>query len=107
MLARARPVYRVIFLLVLAPVGAAVTVAALLLFGVDPHVVFFVGFAVKSGLNRMGLHAPNSVGVLELPRFGGQVSSWVKRPGLARARTARANCSRWLNAGGGCCTSLR
>lgn len=64
MLARARPVYRVIFLLVLAPVGAAVTIAALLLFGVDPHVVFFVGFAIKSGLNRVALHAPNSVGVL-------------------------------------------
>lgn len=36
MMARARPVYRVIFLLVLAPVGAAVTIGALLLFGVDP-----------------------------------------------------------------------
>jgi hypothetical protein len=57
--ARDRPVYRAIFLLVLAPIGAAVTVGALLLFGVDPHVVFFVGFAVKSWL-----HAPNAVGVL-------------------------------------------
>lgn len=30
---------------------------------------------------------------MELPRFRGQVSVWVRRPGLARARTARANCS--------------
>jgi hypothetical protein len=62
--ARARSVYRFILLLVLAPVGAAVTMGALLLFRVDPQAVFLVGFAVKSGLNRVGLPAPNSVGVL-------------------------------------------
>lgn len=64
MVSRDRPIYRVIFLFVLAPVGAAVTVAALLLFGVKPRVVFFVGFAVRSWLNELGVHAPNSVGVL-------------------------------------------
>ncbi len=62
---RDRPIYRAIFILVLAPIGAAVIVAVLLLFGVEPHRVFAFGFAVKSLLNRMGvLHVPNAVGVL-------------------------------------------
>lgn len=64
MVARDRPIYRVIFLVVLAPIGAAVTVAALLLFGVAPHAVFSFGFAVKSWLRALGIPAPNSVGVL-------------------------------------------
>jgi len=54
-----RPIYRVIFFLVLAPIGAAVLVGALLLFGVRPQVVFFAGHLVKSWF-----HAPNAVGVL-------------------------------------------
>lgn len=48
-----------IYILVLAPIGAVVVVAVLLLFGVPPHTVFAPGFAVKSIL-----HAPKSVGVL-------------------------------------------
>jgi hypothetical protein len=47
--ARDRPVYRVIFLAVLAPIGAAVTVGVLLLFGAEPHRVFWFGFVVRSG----------------------------------------------------------
>lgn len=64
MVTRDRPIYRIIFLVVLAPIGAAVTVGALLLFGVGPHVVFFPGLLVKSWLKALGFHAPNAVGVL-------------------------------------------
>lgn len=56
---RERPVYRAIFVFVLAPVAAAVIVGVLLLFGVPAHVVFFAGFALKSWLK-----APNAVGVV-------------------------------------------
>lgn len=56
--------YFTIFLLVLAPIGAAVVVAVLLLFGVQPHLVFAPGFAVRSFLANRGIHAPNAVGVL-------------------------------------------
>ena len=62
--ARDHPVYRAIFLVVLAPIGAAVAVGALLLFGVAPHVVFFAGRVVMSWLKDLGFHAPNSIGVL-------------------------------------------
>lgn len=59
-----RSIYRAVFLLVLAPIGAAVLVGALLLFGVEPHVVFFAGHVVKSWLKALGFNAPNAVGVL-------------------------------------------
>jgi hypothetical protein len=59
-----RPLYRVIFVCVLAPVAAAVVVSVLLLFGVSPHFVFFAGFAVRSWLKSIGAPAPNAVGVL-------------------------------------------
>jgi hypothetical protein len=58
------PIYRVIFLVLLAPIGAVVIVATLLLFGVTPHRVFFVGFAVISWLEAFGFRPPNVVGVL-------------------------------------------
>ncbi|HEV7240749.1 MAG TPA: hypothetical protein VGQ36_16035 [Thermoanaerobaculia bacterium] len=64
MVARGRPIYQAIFFLVLAPIGAAVTIGALLLFGVKPHLVFLPGHLVKSGLGSLGFHAPNAVGVL-------------------------------------------
>lgn len=53
--------YLAIFVFVLAPIGAVVAVAAMLLFGVKPHTVFAVGFAIKSAL---GPHTPNAVGVV-------------------------------------------
>jgi hypothetical protein len=53
-----------IALFVVAPVGAAVVISALLLFGVTPHVVFLPGFAVRAKLASLGVHAPNPVGVL-------------------------------------------
>src|SRR5438552_17534351 len=61
--ARDHPVYRAISLVVLAPIGAAVTVGALLLFGVAPHVVFFAGHVVLSCLKGLGFHPPHSIGV--------------------------------------------
>ena len=54
---------RLIFLFVLAPVGAAVVVTALLLFGAPAHLVFAPGWAVLALLRRGGLHPPNGVGV--------------------------------------------
>lgn len=53
-----------IALLVVAPIGAAVVISVLLLFGVTPHLVFLPGFAVRSKLAALGFHAPNAVGVL-------------------------------------------
>ena len=53
-----------IALLVIAPIGAAVVISVLLLFGVTPHLVFLPGFAVRSKLSALGFHAPNAVGVL-------------------------------------------
>jgi hypothetical protein len=61
---RARPLFLWIFILILAPVGAAVVVAALLLFGVGPQVVFAPGRAIQSLIHAAGLHAPNRVGVV-------------------------------------------
>lgn len=59
-----RPFYRAIFVCVLAPVAAAVLVSVLLLFGVKPHTVFYVGFVVRSWLKAIGAPAPNALGVL-------------------------------------------
>ncbi|HSP16680.1 MAG TPA: hypothetical protein VLV78_18180 [Thermoanaerobaculia bacterium] len=60
---RAHPAFFVIFLAILAPLGAVVVVSALLLFGVQPHLVFAPGWAVKSLLEVCGVRAPNAVGV--------------------------------------------
>ena len=57
------PAYFWIFLVVLAPIGAVVIVAALLLFGVKPHTVFAPGWAILGALRAIGMHAPNAVGV--------------------------------------------
>lgn len=54
----------VVALLVIAPIGAAVVISVLLLFGVTPHLVFLPGFAVRTKLAALGFHAPNAVGVL-------------------------------------------
>ncbi|MEK6374755.1 MAG: hypothetical protein AABO58_18915 [Acidobacteriota bacterium] len=51
-------------LLVLAPILAAVLITALLVFGVEPHLVFLPGHFVRSGLAGLGIHAPKQVGVL-------------------------------------------
>lgn len=58
------PVLRVVALFVVAPIGAAVVISALLLFGVTPHLVFLPGFFVRARIEALGYHAPNAVGVL-------------------------------------------
>jgi hypothetical protein len=63
-MAAARPLLGAIALFVVAPIGAAVVIAALLLFGVAPHAVFLPGHALRSGLDGLGWHVPNVVGVL-------------------------------------------
>jgi hypothetical protein len=63
MVSRAHPAFFVIFVVLVAPVGAAVLVAVLLLFGVPPRLVFAPGWAVKSFLQSCGVSAPNAVGV--------------------------------------------
>jgi hypothetical protein len=58
------PLLLALFLFVVAPLGAAVVVAVLLLFGVPPRVVFAPGWGLKSLVQSAGVHAPNAVGVL-------------------------------------------
>lgn len=53
-----------VFLVVLAPLGAAVLITALLLFGVAPRLVFAPGHGVIHLLARFGIDAPNAVGVI-------------------------------------------
>ncbi len=64
MIARAHPAYLVLFVAFVAPLGAVVLIAALLLFGVHPRLVFAPGWAAKSFLESLGIHAPNAVGVV-------------------------------------------
>ena len=63
-MAQGSPVLRVVALFVVAPIGAAVMISALLLFGVTPHLVFLPGFFVRAKMEALGFHAPNAVGVL-------------------------------------------
>lgn len=60
----AQRVRALVGLLLLAPILAAVLITTLLLLGVEPHLVFLPGHLVKSGLTKVGLPAPNQVGVL-------------------------------------------
>ena len=59
-----RPVLRLVALFVLAPLLAVVLILVLLLFHVDPHLVFLPGHLLRHGLLRVGIHAPNAMGVL-------------------------------------------
>lgn len=56
-------VYLAIFLLVLAPIAAAVVITALLLFGAAPKVVFAPGNGMKWLLEYFGLRVANRVAV--------------------------------------------
>jgi hypothetical protein len=60
----APPWLGLVALLVIAPIGAAVLIGALLLFGANPHWVFLPGHAVKSAFQSFGVRVPNAVGVL-------------------------------------------
>ena len=64
MIRGSRPLLIAIALFVVAPIGAAVIISVLLLFGVTPHLVFLPGFAVRAKLAALGVHTPNGVGVL-------------------------------------------
>ena len=64
MVARSPAVLTVLALFVVAPIGAAVMISALLLFGITPHLVFLPGFFVRAKMEALGFHAPNAVGVL-------------------------------------------
>jgi hypothetical protein len=55
--------YLLLFLFILAPIGAVVVISALLLFGVTPHLVFAPGFGIKALLEACGLHVPNRIAV--------------------------------------------
>ena len=72
-------VLRVVALLLVAPIGAAVVISAMLLFGVDPHLVFLPGVIVKSKLEALGFHVANRVAVLSTVVFwwGIIVSTWL------------------------------
>ncbi|MEO8382182.1 MAG: hypothetical protein ABI779_21150 [Acidobacteriota bacterium] len=63
MMSRAHPAFFVVFVVVVAPLGAVVVVTALLLFGVQPRLVFAPGWALMSLLEACGVHAPHAVGV--------------------------------------------
>jgi len=55
---------RAVALLVLAPALAVVLILVLLLFHVDPHLVFLPGHLLRNALQRLGIHAPNAIGVI-------------------------------------------
>jgi hypothetical protein len=57
-------VLRIVALLIVAPIAAAVIISVLLLFGVEPHLVFLPGLFVKARLEASGVHVPKQVGVL-------------------------------------------
>jgi len=61
---RSDRILTLVALFVVAPIGAAIVISVLLLFGAKPHLVFLPGFAVRAKLAALGLHAPNAVGVL-------------------------------------------
>lgn len=56
-------------LVLLAPALATVIIAVLLLFGVEPHLVFLPGHFVRSRLEGWGFHPHNRVGVLATVMF--------------------------------------
>ena len=63
MVSRPHQAFFAIFVVLVAPVGAVVLVAVLLLFGVPPPLVFAAGWALKSFLQACGFNPPNAVGV--------------------------------------------
>ena len=55
---------RLLAFVLLSGVLAIMLIATLLLVGVEPHLVFTPGFAVRALCEKLGYHAPNRVGVL-------------------------------------------
>lgn len=85
----ARTVRALVGLLVLVPILAAVLIAALLLFGVEPQVVFLPGHFIRSKLAAMGFHVHNRVGVLVT------VAAWWAIIVLIWLALRRARGSKW------------
>jgi hypothetical protein len=56
-------------ILVVAPIGAAVIIGALLLFGVRPQIVFMPGFFVMGQLAALGFTVANPVAVVSTAAF--------------------------------------
>lgn len=61
---RSNRLWLAIFVFVVAPLGAAVLISVLLLFGVAPPLVFTPGRAFVAGFARAGIHLPRPFGVL-------------------------------------------
>jgi hypothetical protein len=70
---------RTLSFIVLSGVLAVVLIATLLLLGVQPRVVFKVGFLVRSWCDALGFHVPNAVGVVGtvLVAWVGIVALWL------------------------------
>ena len=92
-IARSHRIVFAVFVFVVAPIGAAVIMTALLVVGVPPPLLFAPGFAMLSLLRAMGIHAPNAVGVvtatavwwLAIVAAG---AMWDRRRGAGRARVS-------------------
>jgi hypothetical protein len=74
-----RPVLGLITLLVLLPLLAVVIICSLLLFGVEPHLVFLPGHFLLARLQAVGVRAPKVVGLLTtvVVWWGLLVSVWL------------------------------
>ncbi|HSP34371.1 MAG TPA: hypothetical protein VLU46_08655 [Thermoanaerobaculia bacterium] len=57
-------IWLAVFVFVVAPIGAAVAISVLLLFGASPPLVFTPGRALVGGMARVGIHVPRAFGVL-------------------------------------------
>jgi formate hydrogenlyase subunit 3/multisubunit Na+/H+ antiporter MnhD subunit len=69
MSARRAAILKLIAALIVAPIGAAVIIGALLLFGVPPQIVFIPGFFVMRQLEALGFTVANPVGVVSTVVF--------------------------------------
>jgi hypothetical protein len=83
---RAHPAFLAIFLLILAPIAAAVVISMLLLFGVGPRMVFAPGRAVQSMFEAAGFHVANRVAVASTV---GLVWALISAAGLVWERRRR------------------
>ncbi|HTD83485.1 MAG TPA: hypothetical protein VK648_06805 [Gemmatimonadaceae bacterium] len=91
---RNHPAFFIIYLLLLAPIGAVVLIAALLLFGVEPRVVFAPGNALKFLFEVCGVQVANRVAVVSTVLcywivFAAVGFVWEARRGSAALRTGQ------------------
>lgn len=81
-------ILKLIAVFVVAPIGAAVIISALLLFGVRPQVVFTPGFFFMARLETLGFAVANPVGVVSTVVFWWAIILlvWVGVRRIARLR---------------------